>query len=461
MRGAILRRMHRPALERVIFSLCLFLAACGGSGAKGPNVIVITLDTTRADHLGCYGYERDTSPNLDVFAEKSLLFERAYSTSSWTLPSHASLFTGKFPRSHGARYDPEGPLVITNAIAGPDYWDQYRARGIARDERTLALLLQADGYRTGAFVAGPWMKRVFGLDAGFDVYDDSGIDATNGRLAADVTSAARSWLAADPENGEPFFLFLNYYDPHFPLQPPASFRNLFAPPGGKVEDLSEDEGIHALYDAEIRYMDQQLGVLFQSLKKDGLWDRSWVVITADHGELLGENEEIGHGRYLTQSELHVPLLVKAPLDHELPKGRISDPVQLTDVLPFLLEELGKEVPTDVQGDPLLDVRHPIVAEVYPLEIMSGAGDWEALIQGELKFARSSLGVHLLHDVVKDGAEASDLGALRPDDLQAMDERLTRFLEALPPPGDAGPEQIVDDETSRALQGLGYGGGEPR
>ncbi len=154
---------------------------------KRPNVILVTLDTTRADRLGCYGYYRQTSPNLDKLADDSLVYTRAIAPSSWTLPSHASLFTGKFTSSHGAQKDPHGPLHLSEAIKGPESFKVARARGLSHNELTLAQILREAGYTTGAVVGGPWMKRVFGLDKGFSFYDDSQISTVGGRLARDVT----------------------------------------------------------------------------------------------------------------------------------------------------------------------------------------------------------------------------------------------------------------------------------
>lgn len=425
--------------------------------ARPRHVLLVTLDTTRADHLGCYGHAQETSPNVDNLARAGLLFERAFSTSSWTLPAHASLFTGKFPRTHGARYDEEGPLKLTSAIEGPEQWDRYRARGMAADEVTLAGLLSEQGYQTAGFVAGPWMKRPFGLDAGFAHYDDSGIDQTNGRPAADVTLAAVRWLEEHAGGDRPLFLFLNYYDPHFPLEPPASFRERFVPAGQSLDELPREQALLALYDAEIRYMDHHLGLLFQDLKQRGLWDDCWVIVTSDHGELLGENGRIGHGRYLSRAELHVPLIVKAPADDPLAAepGRVSEAVQLTDVLPFLVERLGLVEPPGVQGDPLLAVRHPIVAEVHPLEIMGGEGDWQAIVAGDLKLARSSRGVSELFDFASDPDETQPLGEAELARAQELASELQRFLDALPLPGPAAAPRPIDEETSRALEGLGY------
>ncbi|MEE8581760.1 MAG: sulfatase-like hydrolase/transferase, partial [Myxococcota bacterium] len=164
------RIRHRPLRAAALIS-ALWLAACAEVQAPArPDVLMITLDTTRADHLGCYGYGRPTSPNLDALAGESLLFERAYSTSSWTLPAHASLFTGRFPASHGVRHDPDGSLILAEGI--PLAPTELRARALGPNELTLAQVLKQNGYDTGAVVAGPWLLEIFGLGRGFDFYDD-------------------------------------------------------------------------------------------------------------------------------------------------------------------------------------------------------------------------------------------------------------------------------------------------
>lgn len=206
----------------------LLLGGCARRSRR-PPVILITLDTTRADHLSCYGYDRHTSPNLDWLADESVLYERAVAPSSWTLPSHAALFTGRFTACHGSRYDPEGPLRLDRAIEAPDSWEVFRARGLSPEVPTLAQLLRQAGYATGAAVAGPWLKRIFGLNKGFDYYDDSSISSVSGRLAPEVTRSAVRWI--DGRGQEPFFLFLNYYDPHRPYTPPERFAWTFVPPG--------------------------------------------------------------------------------------------------------------------------------------------------------------------------------------------------------------------------------------
>jgi len=437
-------------------AIALVLCACAERPSDPrPNVVLVTLDTTRADHLGAYGYERDTSPRLDELAAESRVYERAVSTSSWTLPAHAALFTGKFTGSHGARYDPEGPLQLLDAIRGHPAWKAYRARGLAAGETTLAGVLADAGYATGAIVAGPWMKRPFGLDAGFAHYDDDGIDSTRGRLAEHVTDAAIAWI--DAQEGA-FFLFLNYYDPHSPYAAPGEWLTRFLPDGVDASELarrppSTAERI-ALYDGEIAYMDHHLGRLLDHLRRRGLYEASWVVVTADHGELLSEHGLQGHGLHLYQPELHVPLLVRQP-GADPPAGRSRELVQPVDVLPLLCAGLGLPVPDGIQGQRPGAITHPIVAEAYPLPVLSEKGDWRALFEGSHKFVWNSRGDHLLFDLERDPAEVHNLLHEEPGRAKRLEVRLTRYLEDLPAPAPAASPDPLDAETQEALRNLGY------
>ena len=420
--------------------------------SRRPHVILITLDTTRADHLSCYGYSRHTSPHLDRLAAESVLYENAFASSSWTLPSHAALFTGKFTASHGARYDPEGPLRLDRAIDAPASWEVFRARGLAPEEPTLAQLLREAGYATGAVLAGPWMKKIFGLNKGFDFYDDSSISSVSGRLAPEVTRSALRWIEAREE--KPLFLFLNYYDPHSPCRPPERFAWTFVPPGpdprGRRVTLEERV---ALYDGEILYMDRYIGQLVKELKARGLYDNALIVVTADHGELLGEHGRFGHGNYLHQEEIHVPFFVKYPAG-EVGPARSPAAVQLVDVMALLCERLELPLPDGVQAGRPPDTGHPVVAEAYPLPVLSSDGHWRALLEGRHKLLWNSEGNHQLFDLEKDPGEKENLIASQPRRAEVMMGRLNGFLESLPQPG-PGPGGRVDEETSKSLESLGY------
>ncbi len=415
-------------------ALALGLPRCRGRLEK-PHVVLITLDTTRRDRLGCYGYSRPLSPNLDALAGRSVVFDRAVAASSWTLPSHASIFTGKLPSSHGADYDPEGPLRLTQAIPGPEEWAEYRASGLSPRETTVALLLHEQGYRTAAVVGGPWMKRVFGLDRGFETYDDEGIGDVNGRLASEVTASALGLLEA--RDGRPLFLFLNYFDPHGPYEAPSPFGGSF---GMEPSDR---------YDEEILYMDHHIGRFFEGMKRDGLFDDSLILVTADHGELLGEHGKMGHGASLFEEEIRVPFLVKYPRNEVAP-GRRGDPVHHVDVLPLVLERLG--LAASSSGGRRLQ---PLLAEVNVLEFMSTEGSWRALYLGRHKLLWNSLGNHALYDLEKDPGEQNDLSGADPARVAGAVGLLGKVLSSLPPPGDPGPPAALDEETLKALRNLGY------
>ena len=327
------------------FVLVGVASGCDALFGSRPNVVLITLDTTRADHLGCYGYERETSPNLDRLAEASIVYTNMIATSSWTLPAHATLFTGKFTSSHGARYDPEGPLVLSDAIEGP--WSIYRARGLGEEGRTLAQVLKEAGYATGAVVGGPWMKRVFGLDRGFDFYDDGQVTTLQGALAEQVTDSALAWLGQ--RDDREFFLFVNYYDPHVPYLPPTEFQHAFLPESHPLVGAKRSlEDLRDLYDAEILYMDREVGRLLDGLKELESFDSSWIIVTADHGELFGEQGRFGHGYTLFEGEIRIPLIVKPPAGRWKP-GQSEEIIQLIDITPMILDALGLEIPPGVRG----------------------------------------------------------------------------------------------------------------
>ena len=449
-------------LKLLLASLAPALAGCDPGERVGPrpDIVLVTLDTTRADHLGCYGYERDTSPNLDRLAAEGVVHERAFSTSSWTLPAHASLFTGKFTSSHGARYDPEGPLRLTSGIEGSAEWDDYRARGLSPYEATLAGLLTDAGYATGAVVAGPWMKRVFGLASGFQHYDDDDVHSISGRLAEEVTDAALDWVDGLARE-RPFFLFLNYYDPHFPFEAPEPHTFRFLPEARhRPEALGKRANMLDLYDGEIYYTDLQFGRLLDGLRERGRYDGTLFVVTADHGELFGEHGLWGHGVSLSQPELHVPLVVRPPLasDRSAHSGpargtRSAEPIQLVDVPALVLEPLGLALPPDTQGGK----PHAIVAEVYPLAKFVRTGDWRVLVDWPHKYVWNSQAPHGLFDLAQDPGETLDLTRVEADRARRMQTELERYLEGLPAPLPAGPEGTIDAELTESLQQLGYMG----
>ncbi|MEQ1894699.1 MAG: sulfatase [Planctomycetota bacterium] len=471
-------------------SLLLLLAAsplCAcAKRPDGPNILVITLDTTRRDHLGMYGYPLPTSPNLDRLAKDALVYTNAYAVSSWTMPTHASMFTGKFPSSHGAQYDPDGPLNLGSGIGAQ--FGAYRARPIAENEITLAMLLAEEGYETAGIIAGPWMLKQFRLGKGFEHYDDSGVSALNGRPAADVTRAAIEYV--DEHADDPFFLFLNYYDPHSPwfeepardaegkvVGQPKPFQDLTPvfPKSGMISDYTEFANV--CYDAEIRYMDREIGRLLDHLKSNGLYEKTWIFVLADHGELmgepvLGETGLWGHGDSLTEPEIHIPFLVKEPGPNAR-TGTDASFVQQTDLLPTICARLGIALPPNVQGTPL-GQQHDVISELVKLPMMNRTdgpnpkdwrhlGNWVVLVEGKNKFGWSENGTHTLVDLAADPLERTNLYEARKAEADDKMEGLLAYLTQLPRPGATGEVEELDDATQDALKGLGYVGDddEPR
>jgi choline-sulfatase len=308
-----------PICLDLVFST---FASCSPSKAGTP-VIVISVDTLRADHLSCYGYRRIQTMTIDAIAKNGTLFTQVNAQAPLTFPSHVALLTSTYPFSNGIQDNSE--VLGTNAI-------------------TLATVLKSQGYPTAAFVGGFALDRRFGLDQGFDLYDSpfdlnrhQGIDPSDlKRLGEDVTKSAEAWL--DKNAAGPFFLFLHFYDLHTPYQLPAEARARFGGSG---------------YDAELRYVDETLGEFWDFLREKGLFDKTLIVFLSDHGEGLGEHGEATHGYFIYQSTLHVPLIVHWPEGTVPFPPRVNEPASLLDVAPTILEFLGISCPSQFQGRNLL------------------------------------------------------------------------------------------------------------
>ncbi len=441
---------------------CL-LVASGCSDATPPSLVLITLDTTRVDHLSAYGYEREITPNLLAFAERAVRYERAWSTSSWTLPAHASLFTGLYPSSHGAHYEPGGSAVLGDIVRIP-VAKLVRAGRLGEDSTTLAEILAERGYRTGAFVAGPWLHRGFGLLQGFEtMYDD--IPGFAGRSAKLISDGALSWLEQTASDA-PYFLFVNYFDPHMPFEPPPGYDDL---PGARVpyeapyedlmtgaHELSEQERSYLVdrYDGEIRFLDHHLGRLLDAVFARPGGENTLVIVTADHGESFGEGGRFGHGFWLSEELLHVPLLVRFAGDRGA--GSTDDSlVQLVDILPLAAAELGFGLPEGIEGMGV-GAREFGFAEIYrePTTVARFGErfdrDVKAVISASHVLIRSDAGERSLVQLgdPAGGGDAPDDAAV--EQLEArLDEYEQRAKKAPVVPVD------VDAETLEALKRLGY------
>lgn len=298
----------------VIWFVCIRV----GGGRKIRNVVLISIDTCRADYLGCYGFGRGTTPNIDAVAGEGIVFENAYSPVPMTLPAHSSMMTGTIPPHHGVHDNLSEKLSETNI--------------------TLAEILGENGYKTAAVVSAIVLEEKFGLNQGFDEYQGEFTKSFAGDPFAEqkgeITSRqACEWL--DENSEQPFFLFLHYYDPHVTYQPPEPFSSRFA---------------DNLYAGEIAYTDHCIGEVIDKLKSLNLYDSTLIIITADHGEMLGEHGESTHAYFVYESAVRVPLIVKSP--GVVGGRRISNAVGLVDILPTVLSQLEIALSRPVQGEDL-------------------------------------------------------------------------------------------------------------
>lgn len=296
-----------------------------------PNVLIILVDTLRADHLGIYGYERDTSPNIDNFARQNLLYLNAYSSSAWTPPSVASIFTGVYPSVHGHMPRPGG--------------SKFGRLFTRIDEKfkTLAESFREINYTTAAITANPLIGEKYGLTQGFEQF------YSPGREKGDIiTRRAIKYLSKLRPKDRPFFLYLHYLDPHDPYQPPNKYKNLFT--GQLTRPYQESElKIISQYDGEIKFIDDQIGTLFNWLKTNNLYEDLSIIFVSDHGEQFRERGFLGHGDRVHSEEIHIPLIIKA----NGRSGQISEVASLVDIYPTLLDLLKITPDLNLQGLSLL------------------------------------------------------------------------------------------------------------
>lgn len=433
----------------LIAGVLLVLKLAGGStrglppelisgSARDYNVVVITLDTTRADHLGCYGYAAAQTPVLDELARHSVRFDDAVSPLPLTLPSHTSMFTGLDPPRHGVRNNTE-----------------YRLDPALT---TLAEVLKDAGYQTAAFVAAFVLDARYGLNQGFDRYDDvvdtqvgSEHGALSERSARRVTNAALHWLG-NHEEDTPFFLWVHYFDAHYPYKPPMPY-------GATFRDTP--------YDGEIAYMDEHFGRLLDGLRADGAWERTVVIVVADHGESLWEHGESAHSRLIYEATQHVPLLLAVPGLFQ--SSHVVDDVVVTvqDVFPTVLDLLGIDSPTKCDGISLLDAigrRDRVVyMETLAPYLESAWAPLYALRRHTDKYILAPEPEY--YDLAKDPNELDNLFASPSTTAAASRDELVALMRArlaeMPPlEAVAGKRLERDPETLRQLESLGYISGGP-
>ncbi|PYX86015.1 MAG: hypothetical protein DMG68_16630 [Acidobacteria bacterium] len=411
------------------------LVSLSWAAAKTPaNVVVITIDTLRADHLGCYGYKQVHTPNIDALAASGVKFERAFTPVPITLPSHTVIFTGTYPTLNGMH--------------------DFSGNRLGAQPPTLASTLKENGYATGAVVASAVLDSRFGLNRGFDFYYDhfefnrlqeSNLDEME-RPGNVVADQALDWLGKNYQKR--FFLWMHLYDPHYPYQPPAPY--------------SEEYKSHP-YDGEIAFADSQVGRLIQFLKNKNLYANTLIVLSGDHGEGLGEHGEQTHGFFIYNSTLHVPLIVHLPAG---PDGKQIDAlVSTADIMPTVLQALKVSVPKEVQGKNLL----PLVAEKKADRNQDESRSlYSETFLPRLHFNWSELrGLELdryhfidapkpeLYDLSKDPKELNNLFAQKKAVGEELKAKLDSLIREYTPGQETAEKTNLDPALMERLKSLGY------
>ena len=439
-------------------------AGAGERHLQAPyNVLLISIDTLRADHVGCYGYTETQTPNIDQLAREGARFTSCYTAVPITLPSHATLFTGQYPPTHGVR-------------------DNGTFR-LGDESLTLAEIFKSKGYQTAAFVGSFVLDSRFGLDQGFDIYDDnmgSVDDSPAGRQKADllfeerkgedVVKAALEWLTHKKPG--PFFAFIHCFDPHAPYHAPAPYRR-------ENVNCDDPDSLSSCYDREIAYTDACMGTLFQKMKEMGIYDRTLICFTADHGEGLGEHAEPSHSVFVYDSTLHIPLIMRYP--QEISPGEvIKSQVGNVDIAPTLLDMAGIHLPdSKMQGRSVLPALtepaagqpsaamppdEPLYCETYFPFYNHRWSPIEGVRTAEWKYVQSPKPE--LYHLTEDPRELINLAHARQDQLNYMKKLLAGMKEKYAFAGEksgAGTEghkqkatqMTMDQDTRQRLERLGY------
>jgi len=459
---------NRPRIRALAALLGLLATCCGGQAPSRPrNAILISIDTLRPDHLGCYGYQRETSPTLDALAAAGVRFDDVTAAAPWTLPSHASMLTGLYPSHHGVKNHEERlpDKIVTLA-------EEFRDHGY----QTFAVV---NTHNVGAeqFQLG----QGFG-DKHFRYIVETEDDAKTMRLktfnSGDTVVATAKELLRERDEDKPFFLFLHFYDVHSDFTPKSEYRERFVGPySGRLtgsttqlvkvrdgeETLNEADvrWLREMYDAEIRQLDDLLGRFFAWLGEEKLRDETLFVVTSDHGEEFQEHGSVLHGRTYYQEILRVPLLVQGP---GIPSGKVvTTPVDGVDVTPTILALMG--IPSSMPRDGL-DLTPTWSGGTLPERLLFAEADHNNKIDGEFvydirKMVRrgdekllvdSHTGKDELYDLAQDRGESHDLSGGSPDRVRDLKGELERFLagevqgEVIPPP---------TEEERKRLEALGY------
>ena len=440
-------------------------AAGSGENRAAPDIVLVVLDTTRRDRTSLHGYERPTTPGLEQLAGESTVFERAYSTSSWTAPAHASLFTGLWPASHGVT---------------------QKAWSLPSGYATLAELLRERGYHTAAAVGNPMLGAGLGFDQGFDEYVETWRGPRQDQAPHPAVRVLERLL--DRQRG-PYFAFFNFIEPHSPYTSTGPYAEEFVRDpsieltanrwrqhytGAAAHGEAELAHLGDLYDAQLRHADELVSELVELLRTRGRLDRTVLVVTADHGENLGDHGHLDHVFSLYETTVRIPLLVRYPAEFD-PGQRVTAPVQLPDLFTTLARLGGvpgaRRQGLDLARDELPADRAVLLSYDFPLQALAAIGAaaehpaldvqrrrlW-ALIEGEWKLVAGSDGLLELYDLGVDPDERRDLSQTNPERTLALRARLLSVLAQRAGPervDTVGPDEVFDEEMLRALRALGY------
>jgi len=427
----IFMRLFRVFLLTAMAVGWAFPASCAAT-EDGPNVLVITIDTLRADHLGCYGYKNIHTPNIDALAADGVRFEHAYTPVPITLPSHTVIFTGTYPTASGIH--------------------DFSANRLGAQSVTMASVLKEKGFTTGAVVASAVLDSRFGLNRGFDFYydhfdfnrlEEANLDEME-RPANIVADLALDWLAH--HSNQRFFFWMHLYDPHYPYNPPAPF--------------STEYQSHP-YDGEIAFADSQVGRVVDFLKAKGLYEKTLIVLSGDHGEGLGEHGEKTHGFFIYDSTLHVPLILRMP---GAARGkRVATSVSTADILPTVLAELKIPVPAQVQGNslvPELEGRSPsgprgLYAETFLPRLHFNWSELRGIRLGKYQFIEAPKPE--LYDLEQDPGELKNLFSEKKAVSSEMQGKLTALIRSYTPGTELAEKMPLDPALMERLKALGYAG----
>jgi len=402
------------------------------------NILFITLDTTRADHLGCYGYDKVETPNMDRLAETGILFKNAICQSPLTLPSHSSIFTGTYPFYHGVRDN------------GGFYLEQ--------DKVTFAEVLKENGWATSAFIGAFVLDSRWGLDQGIDYYYDNFDFAKYKRISLDsvqreggeVIGAFFEWF--EENYHKKFFSWIHFYDPHTPYDPPEPYKTRYSNrPWG-------------LYDGEIAYVDFLIGKVLNNLRKKEILEKTIIIIVGDHGESLGEHRENRHGFFIYDATISVPLIIHFP-SSKLEGKQVTAQVETIDIMPTLLQILGLPVPYEVQGKGLIPLimgknsreKHLAYSETYYPRYRYGWSELKSLRSTQYKYIQAPR--RELYDLTKDPDEQHNMYKQNLKIGKKFEQKLKSLQEEMSAEGveEKGPQKL-DEESREKLMALGYIGG---